>query len=447
MRLVAIVSLLPAVAFAAPKTRAPKPRPPIASDTFEKLAAEVGPAVVFIRAVTQGGPGKPPSLGTGFIIDAKGRILTNHHVIEGADEVRVRLADDRWLAAEVLGADPKSDVALLKVEPPGPLAVARLGDSDTLQVGAWVIAIGNPWNFDHTVTAGIVSALGRSEVRPPSKIALYANFIQTDAAINQGNSGGPLIDLSGAVIGINSAIFRPNREGGAEGINFAIPINVARQLLPVLEKHGRVPRAWLGLEVQPVSPWLQQAFRLPERRGALVASVRPGSPAAQAGLLPGDVVVELDGSPVGRAHELEWHAALLPVGASVLLGVVREGKRRDVPVRMAPSPEGADAASPPARRRRPPSAIGIAVAEITPELAKQRKLASASGVVVVEVDDGSPALEAGVQRDDVVLRLGATLVRSIDDYMAALRQVKAGQMLVLLLARSEERLWAAFPRR
>jgi serine protease Do len=428
-----------------------KPAPPLAPDVFGKLVNELGPAVVFVRAIhraAEGSTGRAPSLGTGFVISKDGYLVTNHHVIDSADEVRIRLHDERWLAAEVVGTDVRSDVALLKVDPPSPLPIARLGDSDGLHVGEWVIAIGNPWNFDHTVTAGIVSALGRQDVKPATNAQMFANFIQTDAAINKGNSGGPLINLRGEVIGINSAIFRPSREGGAEGINFAIPINMAKQLLPVLRKHGNVPRSWLGLEAQAVSPWLQQAFGLPAREGALVASVHESSPASRAGLRPGDVVVELDGRRVLKHTDLEWRVSLVAPGTPVPLRVLRQGKPLAMVVNLVQGPSGGEPAQERRPRvRRPPSQIGIAVTEITATLARQRSLPAAQGVVVTDVDDGSPALEAGVQRDDVVLRLGTTDVRSIDDYVKALRAVKPGGVILLLLSRSGERQWAAFPRR
>ncbi len=290
---------------------------PINIQSFIKLAHTLGPAVVNVVALQTGeetpnplerpGPGTGPPAerrrgrgqGTGFVIHKSGFILTNTHVIESSDDIRVRLSDERELSAKLIGKDDKTDIALLKVEAGGDLAVAPLGNSEDVQIGEWVVAIGNPFGLDHTVTAGIVSAKGRRDVRPGGSQTGFFDFIQTDASINPGNSGGPLINTRGEVIGINTAM-----NAQAQGIGFAIPINMAKVIAPLLAKHGRAPRSWLGVYPQPISAQLRKAFNLSDARGALLSDVVAESPAARAGLLSGDVITELDGRTIKRADDL-----------------------------------------------------------------------------------------------------------------------------------------------
>jgi len=272
------------------------------------------------------------SLGSGLIIEPDGYVLTNNHVIENAQMIMVRLSDEEEFEARVVGRDPRTDLALLKIQGRREFPVARLGDSDSLRVGEWVLAIGNPFGLEQTVTAGIVSAKGRVIGAGP-----YDDFIQTDAAINPGNSGGPLFNTRGDVVGVNTAIF--SQTGGSVGIGFAIPINLAKELIPQLRAKGRVPRAWLGVAIAPVTPELAKRLGRPVRDGALVAEVVPNGPAARAGVRPGDLVVAFQGKPIRRADELPRLTAKAPVGSDVELTLWRDGKEQAVTVRLGELPE------------------------------------------------------------------------------------------------------------
>jgi len=270
-----------------------------------------------------------PSLGSGVILHKRGDILTNFHVVKGADEILVKLSSKREYRGRVVGMDSKTDLAVVRIQPDSELTVARLGDSDKLRVGEWAIAIGNPFGLDQTVTVGVISATGRSEVG----IATYENFIQTDASINPGNSGGPLVNLRGEVVGINTAIV-----AAAQGIGFAIPINMVKRVVNQLVDKGRVVRGWLGVAVQPVTVELTQALGAPGAAGAVVASVYPGSPAAEAGLEKGDLILEFGGAPVADYHHLQRLVADSEVGKTVRLGLLRKKQRMEVPVRIAEMP-------------------------------------------------------------------------------------------------------------
>jgi len=290
------------------------------------------------------GPGRreefhQPGLGSGVIIDKRGYVLTNLHVVRGADGVTVRLASKEEFRGRVVGADAKTDLAVVRFEPTVPLTVASLGDSDTLRVGEWAIAIGNPFGLDQTVTVGVVSATGRSDVG----IATYENFIQTDASINPGNSGGPLVNLKGEVIGINTAIVATG-----QGIGFAIPANMVRRITSQLIDRGRVTRGWIGVAMQPLTPELAQALGLPDTHGAVVARVYPGSPAAAAGLQQNDVIVTFESTPVDDYHHLQRLSADAEVGTAVAVGVVRSRERRTVQLTIAEAPDrvGADGQTP-----------------------------------------------------------------------------------------------------
>lgn len=325
----------------APVPVIPPPAPPPvalppsgAPDSFAPLAQASDEAVVFVRTVSSQRRGFGRVLaqgsGSGFVFDPAGKILTNYHVVQGAHAIEVEFSDDRTFLAEVVGADPHTDVAVISIKASG-LVALPLGDSDAVRVGDWVLAIGNPFGLSHTVSAGIISARGRTgqDVKLEDPRAYY-NFLQTDASINPGNSGGPLIDLSGRVVGMNTAI---NPE--ANSIGFAIPVNMLRELLPRLLSEGVVRRAAIGVHVDAVDRQLQQELGLPDRRGALIRAVQPDGPAGEGGLLPGDVVVEFDGRAIATPEDLRWRASLSRIGTPVVLVVLRAGKRLPLTVKPA----------------------------------------------------------------------------------------------------------------
>ena len=464
MRLLALAALaLPAIAFAddppAPPAAPPpkklwtdgKPHPrrevPVTTEAFARLARALGPSVVNVTTVQPGdGPRaqRGRGQGTGFLIEASGYILTNQHVIENAETIKVRLADDREFLARVVGRDEKTDLAVLRIDPGGAegLPVAPLGDSDAVAIGEWVVAIGNPFGLDRTVTVGIVSAKGRRDVRPGGSTQGYYDFLQTDASINAGNSGGPLINLAGEVIGINTAM---NAQG--QGIAFAIPVNMAKAIVPLLVAHGRAPRSWLGLYPQSVTATLKHAFGLSDTRGALVADVVAGGPAERAGILPGDVITVFDGKPIRRADDLQWWVGLGGAGRQVSLTVVRAGAERKLVAILAAQPDDAAAAAPVGRGKERASPLGMSVSQITEGIARELGQPGLRGVVVMSVEAESPAAEAGVEKGDVLLRVGDTEVRSLDDYAAAVRAVPRGEMIKLLARRDGHNLWLAFAKR
>lgn len=371
------------------------------------------------------------SLGSGFIIRQDGYVATNNHVVDGATEIMVRLSDGRRFAARVIGRDRKTDLALLKIGATN-LPVLALGDSDALQVGEPVMAIGNPFGLEGTVTIGIVSAKERVIGQGP-----YDDFIQTDASINPGNSGGPLVNSAGQVVGVNTAIL--SRTGGSVGIGFAIPINQVKAILPELEAKGRVTRGWLGVVVQPVTPDLAKAFRLPEARGALVAQVLRDSPGARGGLQAGDVIVGFDGRALDKEGELPRFVAATPVGREVPLQVIRDRRSLTLTVRVAelPEPREVDAAA--ADRVR----LGVAVQRLTPELAQQLGVTDRDGVVVVEVEDGSPAAEAGIEPGDIIAQANRQPVQTVADLRRALEGQDAGEPLLIQIHRKGSSLFVA----
>ncbi|MDV7212262.1 DegQ family serine endoprotease [Azotobacter beijerinckii] len=343
------------------------------------------------------------SLGSGFIISADGYVLTNNHVVADADEIIVRLSDRSELEAELVGADPLTDVALLKVKGSS-LPTVKLGRSDELKVGEWVLAIGSPFGFDHSVTAGIVSATGRSL---PNES--YVPFIQTDVAINPGNSGGPLFDLEGRVIGINSQIF--TRSGGFMGLSFAIPIEVAMGVADQLKATGKVARGWLGVVIQEVSKDLAESFGLDKPAGALIAQVLEGSPADKGGLQVGDVILGVDGHPIVMSADLPHLVGGLKPGAKANLEVVREGKRQNIAVTVGALPaEGDDEVKPSvAGVERSSNRLGVTVTELTPE--QKKSLDLKGGVVISEVLNG-PAALIGLRPGDVITHLNNQAIDS-----------------------------------
>jgi Do/DeqQ family serine protease len=361
--------------------------------------------------------------GSGVIVDPNGYILTNSHVIENAQDITVRLADARRFTARVIGSDPKTDLAVLKVDAPAPLPAAELGDSDALRVGQWAIAIGHPFGLDRTVTVGIVSATARTRVG----VATYENFIQTDASINPGNSGGPLLNIDGRVVGVNTAIVATG-----QGIGFAIPINMARDIMRQLVARGRVVRGWLGIVIQDVNEELARSFGVAERDGVLVADVMQGGPGDAAGLRPGDVIVEFAGARVREVPELQRVVAGAAPGDTVALVVVREGARVQASVTLGEMPGGSVTVLAPDDQP-----WGLEVDPLTDELRQRLGLTERHGVVVTAVAPGRPAARAGLQRGDVILALRG---RPIADPAALYRELgalKPGETVPLFVRRAD----------
>ena len=373
------------------------------------------------------------SLGSGFIINPSGYVVTNNHVIDGATEIRVTLADGREFSGKTVGRDPKTDIALVKIDATG-LPVIPLGDSAALQVGEPVMAIGNPFGLQQTVTSGIVSATGRVIGEGP-----YDDFIQTDASINPGNSGGPLINSRGEAVGINTAIL--SRSGGSVGIGFAIPVNLAKSVVAQLAGSGHVVRGWLGVAVQPVTAGLAKGLGLLDTRGALVASVSPDSPAQRAGVKAGDVVVNYDGRAVARMDDLPKAVAMTPVGREVPIEVVRDGKpvRLTVKVAKLADTEKVEVAAGPAEK----DSLGLAVAPLTAEQARELGLAGQGGVLVRGVEEGSAAAEAGIRPGDVIAEVDRHPVKGVEDLRQALARKPKGAATVLLVRRDGGSLYVA----
>jgi len=361
---------------------------------------------------------KQRSLGSGFIMDREGFIVTNNHVIEGADEIKVRLANDKEFDAKIIGRDPNTDLALIKIEGASDLGTLKLGDSDKLPVGSWVVAIGSPFGLEQTVTAGIVSAKGRVIGSGP-----YDDFIQTDASINPGNSGGPLLNMKGEVVGINTAIV-----ARGQGIGFAIPINMAQGIIDQLKAHGSVTRGWLGVGIQDLTPELVEYYGFKEKKGVLVAQVFEGDPADKAGIKAKDVIVEIDGQPVNSSRELTATIALIPVGKKTPITILREGKEKTVHVKIAKRDDSELMA-----KQEPESSaeLGIRIAEITPETAKRfGHSETEKGVLVIGVEPGSKAAEAGVRQGDLVKEVNRKPVTSIAELRSEVEKDDKVQLLV-----------------
>ncbi len=376
-------------------------------------------------------PFKQRSLGSGFIINRDGYILTNNHVIENADEIVVRTVDEKEYKAKVVGRDSKTDIAVIKIDDAKDLTTVTMGNSDDLRVGEWVMAIGNPFGLEHTVTAGIVSAKGRFIGQ-----GSYDNFIQTDAAINPGNSGGPLINLKGEVVGINTAIF--SRSGGNIGIGFAIPVNVAKDLLPELEEKGKVTRGWLGVMIQRVTPDIAESLGLPAPKGALVADVMKDGPAQAAGLKVGDVIVEFDGHAIKESTELPMLVARTAVGKTVTLKVVRDKGTQSFSLKIGELKEEETAVA-----GGKEESFGLTVQPLTPEIAESLGLGEdVKGVVVSSVAPGSSADEAGMRRGDVILEVNREPVKDLSSYRKALKASK-GKSVLFLVRRGENTIFMA----
>jgi serine protease Do len=364
--------------------------------------------------------------GSGFIISPDGLIMTNNHVVGDADKVSVRLQDGREFDAKVIGTDPATDVAVIKIDAKN-LPALELGDSDKLEVGDWVLAVGNPFGLSHTLTAGIVSAKGRSGIG----LSDYENFIQTDAAINPGNSGGPLVDLDGRVVGMNTAIF--SRSGGYMGIGFAIPINMARKIRDQLVATGKVVRGHLGVYIQNLTRDLAESMGLDRTKGILISKVMKGSPADEAGLQRGDVLLEANGKPVGDVNEFRNGIAMTPPGTEIHLDVLRDGKERRVEVTIGKQ-EGTEVAG--AAPSEKTGSLGLNLQPLTPDLADQLGYQGEKGALVSGVEPGSPAAEAGIERGDLIQEVNRKAVTSVADVREAMKA--GGDKPILLLIRHGE---------
>ncbi len=367
-------------------------------------------------------------VGSGVIMNRDGYILTNNHVVEDADQIKVKLTNGKEYDGKIIGRDPKTDLALIKIKASSDLQPLNLGNSDDLKVGSWVVAVGSPFGLEQTVTAGIVSAKGRVIGSGP-----YDNFIQTDASINPGNSGGPLINMKGEVVGINTAII-----ASGQGIGFAIPINMAKEIAPQLQEKGHVTRGWLGVGIQEVTPALAKSFDLKEKKGALVAQVVSGSPAEKAGIEQGDVIVEFDGKEVTDSKDLPRIVASTPIGKAVTIKLLRNGKALDRQVKVGEMEEKIEVAEAPSHK-----SLGITVQNLTPEIAKGLGLKKHTGVVVTRVEPGSPAADAGIQTGDLVHEVNRKPVKNVEDFVQKVEKAKGQDNVLLLIQRGQNNLFAA----
>lgn len=373
---------------------------------------------------------KQQGVGSGCIISKEGYILTNNHVLEDADQIKVKLADGKELDGRIIGRDPKTDLALVKIDGASDLKPLKLGDSDALKVGNWVVAVGSPFGLEQTVTAGIVSAKGRVIGSGP-----YDNFIQTDASINPGNSGGPLINMQAEVVGINTAII-----ASGQGIGFAIPINMAKEIAPQLEKTGHVTRGLLGVNIQDLTPELAKSFGLKQAHGALVAKVVSGAPAEKAGILQGDVIVSFNGQAVTGSKDLSRIVAATPVGETVTIRVMRDGKSIDLQAKVG---EMEEEIATEAARDASHKTLGVAVQNLTPRIAREFGLKKNTGVVVTGVEPGSAAAEAMIRTGDVIREINRKPVMNVADFIQKIDRTKTGDTLLLLIERKQNALFVA----
>jgi len=432
--------------------------------SFADLAERVAPAVVSIQTrgtlVIRPPTGMPPGFedffggespwhrrgpprsrrssgeGSGFVISQDGYIITNNHVVENMDEITILFLDGDELEATIVGRDPKTDIALLKVDPgTKTLVTIALGDSDAVRPGDWVVAIGNPFGLAHTVTAGIVSAKHRRDVLNRQS---YEDFIQTDAAINPGNSGGPLIDLQGRVIGINTAI-----RSNANTIGFSVPINQAKQILPQLRADGHVTRGWLGVQIQGVTKDIAALFDLPKASGALVSRVLPDTPAAAGGILPGDVIIEFNGREIEEWRDLPIVVANTPVHAKAKVVVIRDGEQMNLRVQIARLAEPQQSASVKTRDKGA-KAFGLRAQDLTQALADELGLEDTSGVIVTDVEPNGPADEAGIQRGDIIIELDRKAVANVADLVKKLDDTK--DSVLVLIRRGDSTLFVPLKR-
>ncbi|MBI3988160.1 MAG: DegQ family serine endoprotease [candidate division NC10 bacterium] len=390
-------------------------------DFFERFFGDIPPRELERR-----------SLGSGVLVEKRGYILTNNHVVAEAEEIEVQLSDKRKLKGRVIGRDAKTDLAVIKIDASGDLPVARLGDSSQVRIGEWAIAIGNPFGLDQTVTVGVISATGRSDVG----IATYEDFIQTDASINPGNSGGPLLNIKGEVIGINTAIV-----ASGQGIGFAIPINMAREIMERLIVEGRVVRGWLGISIQDLTDELAAQFHVKPGSGVLVGNVMQESPAEQGGIRVGDIIREYDGTKVGEVRQLQRLVAETPVGKVAAVKVLRDGKELTLSIKTGEMPAEEVASSRDLGER-----YGFAVQELTPDLRERLRLRpDIEGVLVAWVDPGGPAARVGLRRSDVIVEVNREQVRTVAEFEEAVRRAGGVESLLLLVVREQVSRFVAIP--
>jgi len=366
---------------------------------------------------------KQRSLGSGFIINEDGYIVTNNHVVQGADKIKVILKDGREFDAEIKGRDPNTDLALVKIDSDKDLPTIELGDSDLLKVGEWVLAIGNPFGLGHTVTAGIISAKGRVIGSGP-----YDDFIQTDASINPGNSGGPLISMEGKVVGINTAII-----AGGHGIGFAIPVNLAKGIIKQLKTKGEVTRGWLGVGIQDLTKELKEYYGMKDGEGVLVTQVFPDDPAAKAGMEPKDIILEVNGHKVKTSRELSRMIAEASVGQKMDIVVLRKGSRKEFNIQLSKRKDTEIASQNDEFRKE--NEFGLAVSNLTPEIARQFNLKDTEGVVVVEVEPDSKGDKAGILTGDIIKEINHEDVGDVDEYLKEIGKVKSGETVYIYILR------------
>jgi serine protease Do len=383
---------------------------------------------------------KERSLGSGVIVSSDGYIITNYHVVEKADEIKVTLYDKQDYKGKIIGSDPKTDIALIKISAKD-LPAVKWGNSDNLQVGEFVLAFGNPYGFSHTVTMGIVSAVGRANVG----IADYEDLIQTDAAINPGNSGGPLVNIKGELIGINTAIF--SRTGGYQGIGFAIPSNMAESVMKQLVKGGKVTRGWLGVTIQSITPDLAKEFGLKNGKGAVVNDILKGSPAEKAGLKRGDVILEVDGKTVNDAESLRNIVAQREIGSHITIKIIREGKPISLTAKVSELPvEMQETSIEKSEKEMDEENVfaGFTVIALSHEIAKQLGLSrDEKGVVIIKVEPDSPAEEAGLKKGDVIQEINKRTVTNLRDFNNIISRIKEGDSILLFINRGERKFYAA----
>ena len=442
----------------------------VSNNDFSRLAKHLVPAVVsivveqkakvsqhhaqqdpfnyFHRFFGMPGPGQPNrnphparGIGTGFIISSEGLILTNNHVVEGADVIHVTLktesGNERTLRAKVLGTAPEYDIALLQTSEDAKAPITYLGDSNRMAIGNAVMAIGNPFGLSHSVSVGIISAKERRDIAPSGRHGLY-NFIQTDASINPGNSGGPLVNMRGEVIGINTAI-----NAAGSGIGFAIPINMVKEMLPQLKQKGKYTRSWLGIRIQPLTEELAETYNLQSTQGALVSEVIAGGPADEAGLKDGDLILKFDNKIVRTSRDLPLYAGMAGVGKKVPVKVWRNNRELSYKIRLGEYPD----ANPAVAQLQPDSKqsndIGITVADITPAIRKELQLKTKQGVVIKNLQRGSVASRAGLQTGDVILRLNGQSVKNARGFAHIVRKISSGGVMRLQISRQGGRLFLA----
>ena len=390
----------------------------------------------FFKKFFEGGPQqefRQKGLGSGFIISKDGFIVTNNHVIEKANDIEIILESGKKYQAQIIGKDPKTDLALLKIEPEEDLPAISFGRSDVLDIGDWVIAIGNPFGLGHTVTAGIVSAKGRS-----LGLGSYDDFIQTDAAINPGNSGGPLFNLDGEVVGVNTAIF-----ARAQGIGFAIPAAIAVNIIDQLRSNGKVVRGWLGVLVQQITPEIAESLGLQETKGALVADITPDGPAEKAGIKRRDVIIGFDDTEINEMSQLPKSVAATPPGTKSEIILLREGKKKKISVLLGQLPEIIAKKPKIEEKKDVENDLGLAVQEINPIIQKRLNLQDSQGVIIVNVRRASPAWNAGLRKADIIVEINKKEIKDIEEYKNIINKIKQDESLLFLVRRNQNTIYVA----